>query len=286
MRYKSWSYVPKEEKDELIARVLGDFEIDWERYKDRECIKAKLAYSYNHHNHEIHKIYKTFATLEKARTNPPEEVAQDDWLRMCDKWEDEVYQSLCLKNSIIRSKLEDIHTAGSKSFLNLSVEKVVDELNKLLGSFVFPNADGEDGNLIKFYFRSHTDKDSKFTSTIGKERYMMEALFGERDCSKTSKGVAEQVFHKVLGHHSKYVRGPGKSSIPKPTPSSRSSQITHLTKQVEKYKSELEICREKYENMQATMLEMMAHFDSYGSKVNMLVSQRSTPEKSLGDSQP
>lgn len=43
-------------------------------------------------NHEIHKIYKTFATLEKARTSPPEEVAQDDWLRMCDKWEDEVYQ--------------------------------------------------------------------------------------------------------------------------------------------------------------------------------------------------
>ncbi|KAB1224573.1 hypothetical protein CJ030_MR2G004965 [Morella rubra] len=115
---------------------------------------------------------------------------------------------------------------------------------------------------------------------------MMEALFEERDYNKTSKEVAKQVFHKVLGHRYGHVRRLGKSAIPKPAPSSRSSQVTYLTEQVEKYKSELEICREKYENMQATMLEMIAHFDSYGEKVDMLVSQRSNPDESLGNSQP
>ena len=91
-------------------------------------------------------------------------------------------------------------------------------------------------------------------------------LFEERNPTKTNLEVAGHVFHEVLGHKSGYTRGLGNSVIPTPSPTSRSAHVTHLTQQVDKYKSEMETFKEQYLDIKATLEEFMARFQSYDEK--------------------
>ncbi|KAG6676837.1 hypothetical protein I3842_15G170500 [Carya illinoinensis] len=48
MRHASWSYVPRDEKQELIDRVRADFVLDWTRDNHREIVVTHLADKYMH----------------------------------------------------------------------------------------------------------------------------------------------------------------------------------------------------------------------------------------------
>ncbi|KAB1200505.1 hypothetical protein CJ030_MR0G007044 [Morella rubra] len=205
--YRSLKFVPQKDKDELYNRILGDFVLDWDRFEDRECIKARLAYSYKSYRHQLHKIYKRFQNKEEAMANPLEELSKEVWEKSCNLWADDDYQRLCDKNVANRRKLKVNHTVGSKSLLSLYEESLED-----------------DGNKIQFYKQSHMKRDLVTWN-------QMIAAFAERDPSMKSVKIAEEVFYEVLGH----ARGMGKFVIPPPSTSARSSQIAHLNEQVEKW---------------------------------------------------
>ncbi|KAB1219656.1 hypothetical protein CJ030_MR3G011084 [Morella rubra] len=91
----------------------------------------------------------------------------------------------------------------------------------------------EEKNLIEFYKRSHIIKrDDNFINDKAEQTY---------------------VFHNVLGHKSRYTQGLESSVIPTPSPTSRSAHVTHLTQQVEKYKSKMETFKEQYLEMKENM---------------------------------
>ncbi|KAB1209236.1 hypothetical protein CJ030_MR6G016122 [Morella rubra] len=100
VHYKSWSEVPKQDKEEIYARILGDFELDWHRHEDQACIKARMAYSFRSIKFHLHKLYKSYATKEEAMAHPPEEVAMPIWEKCCDLWETEAYKIEEDKNMI------------------------------------------------------------------------------------------------------------------------------------------------------------------------------------------
>ncbi|KAB1212872.1 hypothetical protein CJ030_MR5G010172 [Morella rubra] len=123
VHYKSWSEVPKQDKEEIYARILGDFELDWHRHEDQACIKARMAYSFRSIKYHLHKLYKSYATKEKAMAHPPEEVAMPIWEKCCDLWETEAYKRISQRNTINRKKMLVNHTSGSKSLLCSRMEK-------------------------------------------------------------------------------------------------------------------------------------------------------------------
>ncbi|KAB1206547.1 hypothetical protein CJ030_MR7G016007 [Morella rubra] len=180
----------------------------------RECIKARLAYSYKSYHHQLHKIYKRFQNKVEAMANPPKEVSRR-FRKKAAIYGQMMTIRLCDKNVANRRKLKVNHIAESKSLISLYEESLE-----------------EDGNKIQFYKRSHMKRDLvTWVTPACEENYnQMIAAFADRDPSMKSMEIAKEVFYEVLGR----ARGMEKFVIPPPSTSARSSQVVHLNEQVQK----------------------------------------------------
>ncbi|XP_035549215.1 uncharacterized protein LOC118349275 [Juglans regia] len=254
---KSWKHIPEVDKEELYARVRGEFLLDWNEDEVKESVKAKLQRSYNDYHHTLHKIFKKYSTKEEAIAHVPDDLNQADWEILCDRWADPKYKKLCDQNALNRSNLKVNHVAGSKSFARLLEEKR-----------------GEDTTLIDFYKLTHS-KDGSFTTPTAEENYhRMKDLWNERNTAGSSR-TAEDIFNEVLGHKSGYAKGLGNYVIPIPS-SSRSSKVIQLTQQVEKYKNEMEVYKEKWE-------ESVQRAESMQSNINNMVEKQSEYDRRLSE---
>ncbi|KAB1207597.1 hypothetical protein CJ030_MR1G018618 [Morella rubra] len=202
------------------------------------------------YRYKLHHFYNSFNDSKVARENPPDDVDIEAWYKLCDRWEDEDYKTLCKKNADNRTKLRVNHTAGSKSLHRLRVEKRSENIT-----------------AIDFYKRSRVRKDGSWICPEAEQLYLkMVELQKERDPEKKDEGIANDILTEVLGCKSGYVRGMGKSVIPPPSTQSRSSTVMRLDNQVEKYKSEAERYKSAYETVTTEVKQLLEQCKEYASK--------------------
>ncbi|KAB1209490.1 hypothetical protein CJ030_MR6G028231 [Morella rubra] len=120
--YESWKFVPLMDKQELYTSVL-------------------VA---NYH-YELHEIYKSFLTSEEARQNPPEDLAAQVWIQLCDHWESEAHKKLFRKNALNKTKMAlFMNRDPTKSDVDVAKEVFREVLGQRsgyaigLGKFVMP----------------------------------------------------------------------------------------------------------------------------------------------------
>ncbi|XP_035550036.1 uncharacterized protein LOC109021500 [Juglans regia] len=66
MSYPRWSDVPQEHKDELIDRVRGDFELDWDLENHQLAVTKQLRKRFNAFHHQLHQIYMSYGSHDEA----------------------------------------------------------------------------------------------------------------------------------------------------------------------------------------------------------------------------
>ncbi|KAF5450523.1 hypothetical protein F2P56_030862 [Juglans regia] len=86
MRHASWSYVPNEEKQELVDRVRADFVLDWTRDNHREMVERHLGDKYNAYHYALHKVYLKYASHEEALRGGTDMVEKAVWEKLCERW--------------------------------------------------------------------------------------------------------------------------------------------------------------------------------------------------------
>ncbi|KAF5451782.1 hypothetical protein F2P56_026855 [Juglans regia] len=132
MRHESWSYVPEEEKQELIDRVRADFILDWTKDNHREMVVTHLSEKYKAYHYELHKIYLKYASHEEALHGGTPMVPKPVWELLCERWASRTFKEKPRKNTINRQKLRVNHTSGRKSFVRILEEKnlMLERLNE------------------------------------------------------------------------------------------------------------------------------------------------------------
>lgn len=109
------------------------------------------------------------------------------------------------------------------------------------------------------------------------------ALFTKRDLTKSNVDVANEIFREVLGQRSIYASGLGKFIMPTPSSKECSSQVIHLTQQVDTYKSELEIMLERYDQIQNDLKNLMDRCHSYDQVMAQYMTRAPTQGERQGD---
>lgn len=66
--------------------------MDWELFKDNECIKVNLVYSYKIYMYDLHNIYKMYPSKEAASSNDLEEISEKTWKQICEQWDKKEYK--------------------------------------------------------------------------------------------------------------------------------------------------------------------------------------------------
>ncbi|KAF5458821.1 hypothetical protein F2P56_022822 [Juglans regia] len=95
MRHESWSFVPKEEKQELIDRVRADFILDWTKDNHREMVVTHLSEKYNAYHYELHQVYLKYASHEEALRGGTPVVPKLVWELLCERWASRTFKVYC-----------------------------------------------------------------------------------------------------------------------------------------------------------------------------------------------
>ncbi|KAF5468571.1 hypothetical protein F2P56_012714 [Juglans regia] len=202
MSYARWSDVQKAEKDELIERVRGDFELDWELDNHRLAVTKQLRKRFNAFHHELHKKYMAYGSHEEALAFGTTLVDNLVWVKLCGRWGSDVFKKMSAQNRENRKRLNTNHTAGRKSFVRILEEKRP-----------------ERANLVDFYKEVRWSKKmEKFvTPTIEDIHKSMVSKMSELEPSQRTEVAAATVFREVLGSRPGYARGLGEMVIPETT---------------------------------------------------------------------
>ncbi|KAG6722725.1 hypothetical protein I3842_03G174300 [Carya illinoinensis] len=249
MSYPRWSDVPQAHKDELIDRVRGDFELDWELENHRLTVTKQLRKRFNAFHHELHRIYLSYANHDEALANGTVLVSPLVWVKLCGRWGSEAFKKISTKNRENRKRLIINHTAGRKSFVRILEEKRT-----------------ESGNLVDFFKETHwSKKNSKFLSPATEDKYKdmvgkLDNLEPEQRTDETAAGV----FREVLGHRPGYSRGLGEMVIPESTRQRSLAREKEYLALIEKHKKDAESSKSEMEAMKANMqllLERQAETD-------------------------
>ncbi|XP_042980099.1 uncharacterized protein LOC122310280 [Carya illinoinensis] len=86
MSFARWTDVPKSVKDELIDRVRGDFELDWELKNHQLAVWKQLRKRFNAFHHELYKKYLAYASHEEALAGGTSLVSPLVWVKLCGRW--------------------------------------------------------------------------------------------------------------------------------------------------------------------------------------------------------
>ncbi|XP_040994304.1 uncharacterized protein LOC121240845 [Juglans microcarpa x Juglans regia] len=92
MSYARWTDVPKSIKDELIDRVRGDFELDWELKNHRLAVWKQLRKRFNAFHDELHKKYLAYASHDEALPADVEFVDPIVWAKLCGRWGSDAFK--------------------------------------------------------------------------------------------------------------------------------------------------------------------------------------------------
>ncbi|KAF5451781.1 hypothetical protein F2P56_026855 [Juglans regia] len=258
MRHESWSYVPEEEKQELIDRVRADFILDWTKDNHREMVVTHLSEKYKAYHYELHKIYLKYASHEEALHGGTPMVPKPVWELLCERWASRTFKEKPRKNTINRQKLRVNHTSGRKSFVRILEEKR-----------------DTTTNMIAFYRETHwSARKGKFINDTTKHNYnlMLERL-NEKDSEEDVDEAAAEIFKDVLGFKSGYASGMGHMVIPEPSPSMKKNKaFMRLAEENEQNKSDAEMYKSKIEQM-ADIVAMKRNFYEYEKVMNYRVSK-------------
>ncbi|KAF5465135.1 hypothetical protein F2P56_015166 [Juglans regia] len=202
MSYARWSDVPKAEKDELIERVRGDFELDWELDNHRLAVTKQLRKRFNAFHHELHKKYMAYGSHEEALASGTTLVDNLVWVKLCGRWGSDAFKKISAQNRENRKRLITNHTAGHKSFVRILEEKRA-----------------ERANFVDFYMEVRWSKKmEKFvTPTTEDIHKSMVSKMSKLEPSQRTEEAAATVFREVLGSRLGYARGLGEMVIPETT---------------------------------------------------------------------
>ncbi|XP_042972691.1 uncharacterized protein LOC122304482 [Carya illinoinensis] len=249
MSYARWSDVTQAHKDELIDRVRGDFELDWEMENHRLAVTKQLRKRLNAFHHELHRIYLSYASHDEALANGTVLVNPLVWVKLCGRWGSEAFKKLSTKNRESRKRLVINHTAGRKSFVRILEEKRA-----------------ESANMVDFFKETHwSKKKNNFLTPVTEDKYkdMVSKLDTLEPEQRTDERIAG-VFREVLGHRPGYARGLGEMIIPESTRQRTLAREKEYLDLIEKHKKEVESSKSEMEAMKANMqllLERQAETD-------------------------
>ncbi|KAG2714591.1 hypothetical protein I3760_03G034500 [Carya illinoinensis] len=208
--------------------------------------------------------------------------------------EDEVKESVKAK---LQRSYNDYHHALHKIFKKYSTKEeaiahVPDDLNQadweiLCDRWADPKYKKlcDQNALNRSNLKVNHVAGSKSFARLLEEKHKMKDLWNERNAIGSSR-TAEDIFNEVLGHKSGYAKGLGNYVMPIPS-SSRSSKVIQLTQQVDKYKNEMEVYKEKWEqsvqraeSMQSNINNMVEKQSEYDRRLSEIMAQLETRKES------
>ncbi|XP_035542074.1 uncharacterized protein LOC109007460 [Juglans regia] len=113
MRHESWSYVPEEEKQELVDRVRADFVLDWGKDNHREMVVLHLSDKYNAYHYELHKIYQKYGSHEEAMRGGTPMVEKPVWELLCERWASKTFKNIMVERLNEKDPDEDYEEAAA-----------------------------------------------------------------------------------------------------------------------------------------------------------------------------
>ncbi|XP_042951939.1 uncharacterized protein LOC122289083 [Carya illinoinensis] len=133
MSYYRWTDVPKADKDELIERVRGDLELDWDLYNHRMAVMKALHKRFSAFHCGLHKKYLSYGSHEEALASGSILVNPLVWAKLCERWGSDSFKKISNQNRENRKKHNINHKAGRKSFVRILEEKkeMVEKMNSL-----------------------------------------------------------------------------------------------------------------------------------------------------------
>ncbi|XP_041001690.1 uncharacterized protein LOC121247400 [Juglans microcarpa x Juglans regia] len=242
MSYPRWSDVPQEHKDELIDRVRGDFELDWDLENHQLAVTKQLRKRFNAFHHQLHQIYMSYGSHDEALATGTSLVTPLVWFKLCERWGSEAFQKIASKNRDNRRMLKINHTTGRKSFVRMLEQKRA-----------------ENANLVDFYKETHwSKKKDKFVTPATEDIYKdMVGKLDNLEPDKRTDEAAAGVFREVLGHRPGYARGLGEMVIPESTRKHSLAREKEYIALIEKHKKEAEASKSEMASMKANMEVMM-----------------------------
>ncbi|KAF5457559.1 hypothetical protein F2P56_021652 [Juglans regia] len=123
MRHASWSYVPNEEKQELVDRVRADFVLDWTRDNHREMVERHLGDKYNAYHYALHKVYLKYASHEEALRGGTDMVEKAVWEKLCERWASLTFKNLMVERLGEKESEEDVEEAADTIFKEVLGQK-------------------------------------------------------------------------------------------------------------------------------------------------------------------
>ncbi|XP_042976312.1 uncharacterized protein LOC122307477 [Carya illinoinensis] len=259
MSHARWTDVPKPEKDELMERIRGDFELDWEKHNHQMAVWKALRKRFNAYHHELHKKYMKFATHEEALASETSMVNPIVWTKLCERWGSDSFKKMSARNKESRKKLDVNHTSGCKSFVRVLEEKRVHETN-----------------VVDFYRHTRwSKKKEKFVTPATEHNYnKMTSKMDALEPEKRTDEAASEIFRSVLGQRAGYARGLGEMVIPDSRRVHDRIRDKEYAELVERHKKDAQTHKDELEAVREDMRKMMER--QLESEKKMMEKQRQT----------
>ncbi|XP_041026901.1 uncharacterized protein LOC121267090 [Juglans microcarpa x Juglans regia] len=270
MSYPRWSDVPQEHKDELIDRVRGDFELDWDLENHQLAVTKQLRKRFNAFHHQLHQIYMSYGSHDEVLATGTSLVTPLVWFKLCERWGSEAFQKIASKNRDNRRMLKINHTTGRKSFVRMLEQKRA-----------------ENANLVDFYKETHwSKKKDKFVTPATEDIYKdMVGKLDNLEPDKRTDEAAAGVFREVLGRRPGYARGMGEMVIPESTRKHSLAREKEYIALIEKHKKEAEASKIEMASMKANMEVMMEKQNETDRMLRAILAANPSLIKSLRETQ-
>ncbi|KAF4363470.1 hypothetical protein F8388_016598 [Cannabis sativa] len=200
--YKEWRMVPEEVRAPLRHHLLKYFDINLSDETTKKCIDDQMRKAWKGHKYKLHLYFKRIGgendvEMAKSKRHPDlKEDQQEDWNILCDRWCSLEFKERAIKNTTNRSKRKWVSKNGSVSTARHHIRR----------GMVLNSSTGQ----IETWRLKHYDTEKGWTGPDLELLYneMMELRAQHLPEDMSDKKIME----RVLGRHSVYLRGWGRSS--------------------------------------------------------------------------
>ncbi|XP_063944594.1 uncharacterized protein LOC108203730 [Daucus carota subsp. sativus] len=199
--YKDWRLVPEEVRAPLRCYLQENFDIDLRDKTTKLCIDEQMRKAWKGYKYKLHSYFKRIGGIKnveiakKKRYPDLNEDQQQDWETLCDQWCSEKFQERANKNIENRSKRQWESKNGSVSTPRHHIRRGM-ALDSLSGH-------------IETWRLKHRDENGWTGPNLQK---LYDQMISLREVYSLEELSDKEIMEAVLGRHSVYLRGWGRSS--------------------------------------------------------------------------
>ncbi|KAK1357569.1 hypothetical protein POM88_050825 [Heracleum sosnowskyi] len=199
--YKDWRLVPEEVRAPLRNYLLENFDIDLRDKTTILCIDDQMRKAWRTHKYKLHSYFKSIRGIKnvemakKKRHSDLNEDQQEDWEILCDRWCSDEFKERAATNTINRFKRPWESKNGSVSTARHHIRRGM-ELTSSTGQ-------------IETWRLKHFDENGWTGPDL---QNLYDKMMDIRQCYSPEEMSDKEIMETVLGRHSVYLRGWGRSS--------------------------------------------------------------------------